>query len=136
MLMFFKRRKHKLPRFPQEVVPTFRGLCSRVDQNELNELRNALNANFKQLFDDAKENDFIDLGVAKQLYERCLYLLESYNEFPADKQKYIVGAVSYIAIADDPFNDSVFASGFHDDKVVMNHVLEELGVEGKFLVVD
>jgi hypothetical protein len=133
--MIFKRRNHKLPKFPQEVIPTFKALCKRLSEEEVRELRKSLDANFQELFRDSKDNEYIDLDVAKLLYERCLYLLESYNEYSADKQKYIVGAVSYIAIADDPFNDTVFASGFHDDKLIMNFVLEELGIEGKFLPV-
>jgi hypothetical protein len=59
-------------------------------------------------------------------------LLDRYSEFAAYEQSLIVGAVRYFAIADDPFDDETFATGFYDDMRVMNYVMEEIGVEGKF----
>jgi hypothetical protein len=61
--------------------------------------------------------------------------LEKYAEHSPAEQALIIGAVRYFAVADDPFDDATFASGFFDDIKVMNHVLERLGMEDRCLPV-
>jgi fructose-1,6-bisphosphatase len=47
-----------------------------------------------------------------------------------------VGALRYFVSDDDSFSDLEFASGFNDDAEVMNHVLEELGLEQEVIDID
>ncbi|MEZ4752837.1 MAG: hypothetical protein R3A13_00780 [Bdellovibrionota bacterium] len=58
--------------------------------------------------------------------------MDDYEDFSINKSK-IVGAVRYFAVAEDPFPDETFASGFDDDARVLNHVLEELGLEEYYI---
>jgi uncharacterized membrane protein YkvA (DUF1232 family) len=127
--MFFKRRKHKLPKFPPEVRPAFYGLCELLNNEQILSLREAVENNFSELYAEAIDNDYIDIEVARLFHKKCVLLLNKYQEFSDSKKKLIIGAVRYIAIAEDPFDETIFASGYHDDKLVLNHVLEEIEME-------
>jgi hypothetical protein len=135
-MVFWKRKLHKLPKFPPNVIPTFYSLCQVVGEEEISALREAVNHSFRALEGTADDNHYVDLETARDLEELCYFLLSVYKEYPQIKQRLIVGAVRYIAIAEDPFDDSIFASGYFDDKRILNFVLNELGIEGKFLKVD
>ena len=129
----FNSRKHKLPKFPDGVIPLFKQLCAVLDATAVAELRkavqDALAEHRKQV---GKERTF-DLRGSEELAERCYFLLDHYQDFPPEKQALITGAVRYFSIAEDPFDERIFSSGFHDDMKVMNYVLEEVGVEDRYL---
>jgi len=129
--MFWKNRRHKLPKFPPQVASTFRMLCENLRPEELAELRSAVEKTVAELQDDKDKNP-IAVQEAASIGACCLFLLDNYEQFPPQKRALIVGAVRYFAVADDPFDDTLFASGFHDDMCIMNYVLEELGIEDRF----
>ncbi len=128
--MFFrKRRRHPLPKFPEQVIPTFRDLCEELTLEEVKQLEPEVDRcieNFEML---SKSYPQLNLGMAYQIAERARYLLKHYADFDSDERKLVMGAVRYFAVAEDPQSEKAFASGFHDDAKVMNHVLELLGLE-------
>jgi hypothetical protein len=83
----------------------------------------------------SKENENIDPEAACQLADICNYLLDRYNDYPEKLKKLIIGAVRYVAISDDPFDDGTFATGFFDDMRIVNHVLEKLGIEDRYFTI-
>lgn len=131
--MLFKKRKHPLPKFPSSVAETFRKLCEVLNEEDILELKQIVLKNREVASDLKAENDAYDLESADKLTEACLYLLEHYFDFRPEKQKLVVGAVRYFAVSDDPFSDATFASGFHDDKCIVNYVLEELNIHDRYL---
>lgn len=131
-MFFWKKRRHKLPKFPPMVGQTFRLLCETLDDQQVKELRNAVDQHFLDAIENSKTIETYDIDSARILVDCCYFLLDSYREFDEKQQSLIVGAVRYFAIADDPFDDETFATGFHDDMRVMNYVLEELGIEGRY----
>jgi hypothetical protein len=83
----------------------------------------------------AKTHRRLNIFLAEEIGKRCHYLLEHYADFDPEHQAYIMGAVKYFAIAEDALSETDFATGFDDDARVMNHVLEELGLEDMYIEV-
>jgi hypothetical protein len=134
--MFWRKRsKHHLPKFPSSVAPTFRMLCEPLPIEELEELKRIVDDNYDDFVERKRENQNLDLAGARQLTERCHFLLDRYNDMNEPERALIIGAVRYFAIGEDPYDDETFASGLFDDKMVMNHVLERLGFIEKIIPV-
>lgn len=131
--MFFKKRRYKLPKFPSTVIPAFRELCEILTAEEVIELRESVKTSYEQLKSDARSNEKIDLETAEKLQKVSHFLLDHYEEFPDNGKFMVAGAVRYFAIAEDSFDETVFACGFIDDLKIMNHVLEELDLSDWYL---
>ncbi len=134
-MVFWKKEKKKypLPKFPATVIPTFKSLCALCTELEITELQSMVNQTEQLLLARSEKNDDIDIEASQQLIEACRYLLNRYFDFDNEKKPYIVGAVRYFVVGDDPFDDSIFASGLFDDQRIINFVLEELGVHDRYL---
>ena len=131
--MIIKRRMHKLPKFPPKVRDTFKNLCETLPVATMRDLQHEIDHCLEDIRERALTNKNIDIRYAEELSERSHYLVEHYEEFSPKEQSLIVGAIRYFAIADDPFSEDDFASGFIDDVKIMNYVLEELEIVGKFI---
>ena len=132
-MIFGKTKLHRLPKFPQTVADDFKSLCEVLSADALSELRHALEDYMLALKERAVEQRNVDLASAEDLADRCRLLLDKYPELTHSKQKLVVGAVRYFAVAEDSLSDEIFASGLDDDKMVMNFVLEELEIEDRYL---
>jgi len=132
--MIFRRRfQHKLPKFPPNVIPTFKQLCREISPEEIPQLRTEVDTCLEELRTEAQQNELVNLQLAEEIAERCRFLLERYEQFGASQRKLIIGAVCYFAVEKDPFSDSSFASGMDDDAKVMNYVLQQIGVEDRYI---
>ncbi len=100
---------------------------------EIDGLRELVDACIANTRDDAQESPRVDLRTAEDVAQRCRLLLDHYEEFTDDEKALVIGAVRYFVVDEDPFSDDVFASGFDDDAHIVNHVLEQLGIEGMFI---
>lgn len=130
------KRRFKLPRFPETVAPTFKALCENIDSSQIEELRQAVDECLRDARKKKEKNENLDLEGAEELTRRCHYLLDNYEKYSEQQRAQVVGAIRYFAIAEDPFDDETFATGFHDDKRVMNYVLEDLGLEEQYIDLD
>lgn len=130
------KRRFNLPRFPETVAPTFKALCEALDPEHIPELRKAVNECLADAREKEKKNEMLDVEGAEEIAQRCNYLLDNYEDYSVEHRALVIGAVRYFAIAEDPFDDDTFATGFHDDKRVMNYVLEDLGLEDQYIDVD
>lgn len=92
-----------------------------------------LDAAVLELKTEAQNHGLLDERIIDALYNSAVFLLDHYNEFNQKQRALIIGAVYYFGLSDDPSPDASFATGLDDDVAVMNHVLEELGVEGFFI---
>lgn len=134
--MIFKRTHHPLPKFPPTVRPTFRNLCESLPVENVLAYKDEIENELVSIRERAKENSFINVALAEKLSEKCHLLLDIYEQYDRKKQALMVGAIRYFALANDSFSEEDFASGFDDDAKVMNHVLEELGIEDQFIDLD
>lgn len=132
-MAFWRRQKYRLPSFPAGARPLFKQLCEVLPPSDVNELREVVELSVADLQQKSLKNENIDLESAQDLKRVCLFLLDYYSDCPDDKKALIVGAVRYFAVADDAFDETIFASGFRDDKQVINHVLEKLGLEDWYI---
>lgn len=131
--MFGWRKKHPLPKVPGSVIPTFKRLCRTLSESELKDLRSGLDLALSELNRPGEAASQINLKLAGEIASRCYFLLDYYSKYGAQQQALIVGAVAYFAIAEDAMCDRRFLSGLEDDARVVNYVLEQLGIKGKFI---
>ena len=132
-MVFWKSRKHKLPKFPPEAAAIFHELCTPFELDQIEILRVAVNKHFeKEIAADHSGTNF-DPNEAREIQQACNDLLDIYPHYPKNLQALIIGAVRYAAASDDPFCDRTFASGLDDDKRIVNYVFESLNLEGHYL---
>jgi hypothetical protein len=132
-MIFGRRTQHPLPKVPANIRSTFRNMCELLSLDEIAELEQLVEEAIQKTRSDAEQSPRIDVKLAEEIVTRCRLLLEHYEEFSEAERRLVVGAVRYFALDEDPFSDDIFASGFDDDARVMNHVLEQLGIEGMFI---
>lgn len=133
--MGFFGNTHKLPRFPEALIPTFRRLCEPLPVDMIAELQRDFEGAVRETASRAQANPRIDKRRLEQVAERCRLMMQRYEEFSTEQRALIIGAVRYFALVDDVLADDTFASGLDDDAKVVNYVLEELGVEDCFIEV-
>ncbi|MBN8548844.1 MAG: hypothetical protein J0M12_05980 [Deltaproteobacteria bacterium] len=134
--MGYFSRKHKLPRFPESLIPTFRRLCEPLPVEAVPDIRGDLDECVRNLQLASEANKRINVHRILQIQERCEYLLGRYESFSREQQALVIGALRYFVIVDDTLADDTFITGFDDDAKVVNYVLEELGIEDQFIPID
>lgn len=125
--MIFRRKKHKLPQFPPDAIPTFHRLCEQLPPESVPDLREELKSAYTRLMTLAQERPLIDTDKVTALFDRAIFLLTHYDELDPPHRGLVIGALRYFVADEEGLSDTHFASGFDDDVRVMNYVLEELG---------
>lgn len=129
----FRRKKHRLPKFPPTLIPAFRTLSQPLPAEEVAKFQDYIDQKLAGLGETSKYNYRINTKLAEQIAERCKFLIDIYEGQPESHRALIVGAVRYFAIGEDAVSEQGFASGMDDDAKVVNYVLEELGVLDRFI---
>ena len=124
----FRRRRHKLPKFPPNAAGLFRSLSEALPATEISELSIALNRYLEELEGDLDTEDNLNFALATELIACCRKLLDIYAQVSDKQRAMIVGAIRYLVSDDDGVNDAALMCGFDDDAQVVNHVLEEVGL--------
>ncbi len=129
-MIFGKRREHKLPKFPEHVIPTFRQLSENaMPLDGLPGLRGGVEKYLAKLEQLVNSHPQINIELARSLANCSFALLDKYEALSEEQQQLASGAILYFIHYDDPMSDTTFGTGFDDDARVMNHVLEELEME-------
>ena len=134
--MGFFSKKHKLPRFPETLIPTFRRLCEPLAEEILPEVRADFDECVRKLRAEAEHNPRVNQTRLDQIAECARVLLDHYEGSSGEQRALIIGALRYFAIVDDTLPDDTFLSGLDDDAKVFNYVLEALGIEDSYIVLD
>ncbi len=121
--------KHKLPKFPPEIIPSFKAVCEALPAEDVVQYKQEVDDVLAKFRAQALESPTINVELAEEIVARAHLLLDHYVDFDEHKRALVVGAIRYFAVIDDPLPADVFASGMNDDARVMNHVLEEVGLE-------
>ena len=132
-MIFGKRIRYKLPKFPQSVIPTFRRYCEPVPVEEIPEILAILNHNAEDIRTRAYQNVNIDPTKVDKIATACRIMLAEYETLDDIGRGLVIGAIRYFIRPDDPVSDHKFASGFDDDVQIINHVLEQVGIDGYFI---
>jgi hypothetical protein len=134
--MIFKKKRFPLPKFPDYIPSGFNRLRETISDEAAQALQLELFDYMGRVEKEKTEDPMVNLQLAREIAQVSSYLLEHYKDF-GDKQKsLIVAGVRYFISDGDGVADFEFASGLIDDAQVINHVLEEVGVEDKFIEVD
>ena len=59
--------------------------------------------------------------------------MEHYNSFSGDQQAFIVGGVRYFTLDEDLVSDVAFFTGLDDEAKILNHVLDQIGINDRFI---
>ena len=129
----FRRRQHRLPKFPPDAEANFHRLCRELPASDVPSLLESLRRCVDEILLEAKHNALIQPPLIEALNSSAKFLLEQYEQFSVAQRRLIIGAVYYFAMNEDGSPDSALATGFDDDVRIMNYGLEELGVEGMFI---
>lgn len=132
-MLFRFRRRYKLPRFPDTVIPTFRKYCEDLPTDQIPEIVAILKHNVNDIRAQSRSNPNVDITKVEKISAGCLALLEAYESLDERTRAMAVGAVRYFVRPDDPLSDEKFASGLDDDCQVLNHVLEQAKIENLFI---
>jgi uncharacterized membrane protein YkvA (DUF1232 family) len=132
-----REEKHKRPAsarkyvLPPIVERSFRKLLHAIPEEEIAALQREVNENLKRV--KRSQDKGADKKAAEALTDCSRYLLSNYAQHSAAEQALIVAAVRYFILNDDALPDSTPDVGLDDDVRVMNYVLEELGIQGKYI---
>lgn len=128
-----KKQKYPLPPPPSSISATFAQLCMGYSADEVQQLIGLVESADRRFTDAALDYLGPDLSLVKQLLGRSRLLLMDYAGYSPQHQSLIIGAVRYFVLRSDAFPDSTPIVGLDDDVLVMNHVLEELGLVDQFI---
>ena len=132
-MIFSRKIKYKLPKFPVSVIPAFHQLCREIAVEQVDEVRAEVERCLGMLREQAPEKPNLNLPLAEEIAARCFILLDRFAECDSEKRKLIMGAVSYFVVDGDGAEDDSFATGFDDDARVINYVLQQVGIEDQFI---
>ena len=132
-MIFSRKAKYKLPKFPVSVVPAFRQLCREIPVDQVDAVRAEVERCIGTLRERAPERPNLNLPLAEEIAARCFVLLDRFPDYDVEKRKLVMGAVSYFVVDGDGAEDDSFATGFDDDARVMNYVLQQVGIEDQFI---
>ncbi len=132
--MSFFAKKHKLPRFPETLIPTFRRLCEPLPVDLLPNVKSDFDECVRKLEDIAETNPRVNRQRLEQIARTAQVLLERYEEYSTEQRALVIGALRYFAVVDDTLPDDTFLSGLDDDAKVFNYVLETLGIEDAYIL--
>lgn len=127
---------HPLPKVPNTVAKRFKSLCQVLPIDLKQQLQAELEKNVNLARERSKTNLRINKRRLEDLADRCSILLDAFQDVGEQDRALIVGALRYFVIDDDEFSDEVFFTGLDDDAKVVNHVLEQLGINGKYILLE
>lgn len=129
MWPFDKKKMHPLPQFPPGIIPTFNRFCEVLPNEEFEELKREV----LKCLQDAAVDPRADVKLQRQISAACMTLIDAYEGADERNKALIVGALRYNALSEDALSEKSFAAGYYDDTKVLNHVMEAVGISGKFI---
>lgn len=132
-MIFRKKKKYPLPKFPDTVAPRFRELCEDVCEDEVKKFLPEVKKVLHKFLQLSGEHPRLDMDAAEMLCRVTQDVLKDYTQLPTEGRSLVIGAVRYFVQDTDGLSEIEFASGFHDDVRVMNHVLEEIGRDDLYI---
>lgn len=72
------------------------------------------------------QNEFINFSLAKKIAEVCILLLDVYDQYNKEEQKFINAAIQYFLDSNDDEEDLYSPLGFDDDAEILNECLRLL----------
>ena len=132
--MIFRRRKHPLPSFPPSVAPTFQRQCERLAPEQLEQFTREFEGAVDGIYKSLSGHGLIKKSLVDELIEISRFLLSEHPRYSPEQGALIVGAIRYFVDPHDGLSEASFASGLQDDIGVFNYVLEELGLDDRYIV--
>lgn len=128
-------RNFPIPKFPESIAITFRRLCVQIDNSLYDQFVEKISPAMNNLHNLAASGSSADTEFIAGIVRAAEKLMEEGRSLDIKRRSLVIGAVSYLVADDDPIPDSAFRSGLYDDARIINHVLEELNIEGYFITI-
>jgi hypothetical protein len=120
--------RHKLPIGPGSLGERFVQLCESFPDDFVAEMRLHVRTFLQRIAVITDPRYHENLRDACWVAENAQRLLDIFPQLPAEHKLLAVGAIRYFVVHADSFNDFSPGNGFHDDRLVMHHVLERLAL--------
>jgi len=134
--MIFKRKRHKLPAYPEYIAPGFKKMCIAIPVESIPAIQMELFEYMGRAEAEHSKDPVVDLALAREIAQISSYLLEHYEELSKEDRGLVIAGVKYFISDGDGVDDFKFASGLVDDAQVINHVLEELDITDRYIDID
>lgn len=120
--------RYPLPTGANSIAAKFAALCERYPADFVPTMRDHIADALKML--DTHAHKFLgpNMKAATALAACSNKLLDTFAALSKDHQLLVVGAIRYFIVHMDSVPDTTPIVGFDDDMLVMNHVLERLGM--------
>lgn len=132
--MIFKRKKYPLPKFPETIELVFRKLCTKIGDSNFSDFKAEAHSKIEH-YQELVQKGKINRKLAEQAINVTRNLLDSYSTMNDEHKALAIGGIRYFLTETDAVPVDEFASGLDDDVAVLNHVLEELGLEDLYIKV-
>ena len=123
----------QFPEDKTEIAQVFEKLCEECPASYIPTAREHVANAYEKLQTLGDEFLGPNLRTAKALTERCNMLFDRYQKLDSEDRKIAIGAVRYFIVSVDAMPDSLTIVGLDDDVMVMNLVMEKLGL-GQFRI--
>lgn len=126
-------KRYPLPKFPASIASTFKRLCIPFSDQQYSDFLDRVVPALNPIRDSGTQANESQGQFRAALLRAADKLIAEGGTADLKRRTLIVGALSYLVVDDDPVPDSAFRTGLYDDAKVLNHVLEELGIDGYFV---
>jgi len=109
------------------IEKVFNKLAVPVKPQKMEQLKTDIKRYLERITRAQNKNEFLNEPLARKIGKTAIYLLDSYQQYPKNKQALIIGAVKYFLLDADEENDLESPLGFDDDAEVFNYVLKNIG---------
>lgn len=119
---------------PQEALAAFQRLAQALSPAELRPLIGSIQQKVKDMEAVSQQGDLgPNMETVTELAKLSLFLIQRYKFLNEAQRALAIGAIRYFIEDEEHSPDATPFTGLDDDIQVMNHVLEELGINDKFI---
>ncbi|MBM7572940.1 hypothetical protein [Aquibacillus albus] len=97
-------------------------------------LKQNVEKHYNKVQEATKQNEFININLAKKIKDVCLILIEKFDTVSTEEKRYINATVNYFITSEDEEEDLFSPLGFDDDVEILNECLKLIGKES--LIID
>lgn len=131
-------KKYPIPDYPPSIGLEFTKLCKSAVTDDASLIGNKINLFRMKLTMWENPKSPVsphDVKLATMLLERANFMLSNFSKYSDSQKRLVSAAINYLNLQRDGINDETPVVGLQDDVKIFNHVLEELGVTNKFIII-
>ena len=116
---------------PKNISTKLYKLCAEIPPENIPDLKQDIHHQVTHIQQALAYNEFIDVDTARRVAKILMTLLEDYTHFNFKQRALINGAARYFSTELDAKPDTGSILGLDDDVLVLNFVLDQIGLSDK-----